>query len=168
MLDEEEIWRGVRNFPGYQVSSYGNVIEPGGGHVETYFSDYGEPSVLLEWHEYSFRGPIWRIMLRAFYDVVDPRAMVPVYRDENPMNLDIYNLRWEDSEGVPMLFRRDSNGDWKRYRKQGRRVRIVETGEVFANARECAQEKSYNLNRLYMCLRGEQKTHYGLHFEVID
>jgi len=169
LKDVEEVFRGVRHFPGYRVTSYGRVLDPSGEMVMPFIrAETGEPCVSLEYYEYSFNGPIWFLMLNAFYGLVDVRTVSPLYRDDDPTNLDIYNLRWEDAEGIPILFRRDEHGDWKRYRKQGRKVRLVETGEVFDNARECSESYNLNLNALYMCLRGTQKSHLGYHFEYSD
>lgn len=170
MFDDPEIWRVISRFPGYQVSSYGNVIDPQNEYVPPYVNNQGEPCVTFSVYQgsISYTGPIWRLMLMSFYDILDVMSLVPDYRDENPVNLDIYNLRWNDNDGIPVMFRQDSNGDWHRIRRQGRRVRIIETQETFDNARAMSEEKSYDLNRVYMCLRGEQKTHHGASFEYAD
>lgn len=49
-----------------------------------------------------------------------------------------------------------------------RPVRIVETGEVFKNATECAKYIDGNLTNISACFNGRQHTHKGYTFEYAD
>lgn len=49
-----------------------------------------------------------------------------------------------------------------------RKVRIVETGEVFDSQAECARSIKGSICRVSLCARDQNKTHKGYHFERID
>ena len=44
---------------------------------------------------------------------------------------------------------------------------IVETGEIFENAYECAKAINGNAQDIYRCLYGKTKTHKKYHYEVV-
>lgn len=49
----------------------------------------------------------------------------------------------------------------------GRLVRIIETGEIFANVTAVAQALQTDYSTIYKCLRGERKKHLGYSFEYV-
>lgn len=50
-------------------------------------------------------------------------------------------------------------------RLRGKRVKIIETGQIFRTARECADYVGGDYSSVYSCLRGERKTHRGYTYE---
>lgn len=48
---------------------------------------------------------------------------------------------------------------------EGRRVKIVETGEIFNSMAECADHIGGFKSAISSCLRGKTHTHKGYHFE---
>lgn len=50
----------------------------------------------------------------------------------------------------------------------GRRIRIVETGEVFNSQAECARAINGLQGNIALCLLGRRHTHRGFHFEYAD
>lgn len=49
-----------------------------------------------------------------------------------------------------------------------RKVRIVETGEVFDSQAECARAINGSISRISLCIHDLNKTHKGCHFERVD
>ncbi len=49
-----------------------------------------------------------------------------------------------------------------------RPVRIVETGEEFANATQCAKYIDGHQSVIWSCLHNKQKTHKGYTFEYVE
>lgn len=47
------------------------------------------------------------------------------------------------------------------------RVMVVETGEVYENAKVCANAIGGNYGNVYHCIKGERKTHKGYHFKGV-
>lgn len=170
-LDDEEMWRVVRGYPDYEVSDRGRIRHRGDGSLvrATTHKETGEPWVTVEYFESSFRGPVWMLMLKAFYEYTGSmRDVLPTYRDDDPKNLSVYNIFWNTPRGFPLLFTRSDDGSWRRHYKKGRRVEILETGEQFEGVRECAASIGGTTNAIYMCLRGVSKTHKGYTYRFID
>lgn len=170
-FDEPEIWRDIVHFPGYQVSSEGRVqFVPEKRILISKKNALGEPIVHFSYHEFSYSGPIWRLVLRGFYEVGVGELfdIVPVYRDGHLGNLDVFNLTWEKKDGTPLVFKRNEEGNWRRLRKVARKVRIVDTGEIFESINSLADSKGWSPNPLYMHLRGLSKKAHGVTLEWVD
>lgn len=171
-MEDEEIWRRLPHFFTFSVSSKGRVKNLTTKKlVAPYYSVIhdGEPWVEFENDSgSSYRGPIWRLILVSFYDLVDWTVAEPVYRDGDVTNLDIYNLRWiVKLTGEPIMFRREDSGDWRRITHYGKRVMVMETGIIYRSVRECARELGLQTNAIYLVMRGERKTHHGLTFKPV-
>lgn len=167
---EEEIWRTIPGFSGFGVSSEGRVVDYSTNQIVNSVKNRSSKELWVSFtqNERSYRGPIWRLLLAGFYDIHDLRDIFPIYRDENPSNLDLYNLRWANSAGTPIIFRRGESGDWRRVRHYARRVKIVETGVIYDSVKDCAEQIGANPNAIYMCLRGVLKSHHGFSFAYED
>lgn len=55
----------------------------------------------------------------------------------------------------------------ERVTKHDEKVKIIETGEIFENAYECAKSINGNAQDIYRCLYGKTKTHKKYHYEVV-
>lgn len=51
---------------------------------------------------------------------------------------------------------------------RNKRVRIIETGEVFDNYREAAKAINGNRSCVYLCLEGYRAHHLGYTFEYVN
>jgi hypothetical protein len=49
-----------------------------------------------------------------------------------------------------------------------KKVMIVESGEIFASARACANYINGDYSAVYRCLRGNRETHLGFTFVYIE
>ena len=81
--------------------------------------------------------------------------------DGNKSNNCVWNLEWcTDKENV--------NHALKTGLRKSHKVKIVETGEVFENAYECAKSIHGNAQNIYKCIDGSRKTHKKYHYEVVE
>lgn len=171
MFDEPEIWRDIRNFPGYQISSEGRVKDPSGDYIPlTKKNSTADLHVHFSYFNYSYQGPVWRLMLMSFFEfnLSEWKEVSCDYRDNNKSNLDIFNLTFWNSEGIPYMFTRLPSGDWRRVRRYAKKVRVVETGDIYESARDCAESLNSTLDSVYKTLRGNLKTLHGLHLEYVS
>lgn len=156
----EEIWAEVEGFPGYVVSNTGKVFSNlTNKHLEYRISADSAPRVIL-----SFKGErkewyVHHLVARAFFGRYHHGVHITHVngdkRDNHVANLRV-RRRIRDLE---LEMARPKKRKW------GRRIRVVETDEVFRTVRECADAIGGDYSSIYSCLRGEQKHHKGLTFE---
>ena len=85
-----------------------------------------------------------------------------VHVNGDPTNSAVNNLYLRKRD-VPLSRRLNvDREDW------GRRVRVVDTGEVFMSVRACADYIRGDYSTIYRCLRGQRKTHRGYTFEYVE
>jgi hypothetical protein len=80
--------------------------------------------------------------------------------------LDNIKHAWDSGLMKPsygMRGKKNPNGGRKR-----KKIRIVETGEVYDGLMECEKAINGNNRHINDCLRGRAKTHRGYHFEYAD
>lgn len=157
----KEEWVEIEGYPNYAVSNYGLVVNVKRNVLlKPRPNDEGYLRVSL-----SFEGRVrdfyvHRLVAGAFFEGYDPREQI-VHWDDDRENNSITNLR----------MRKRPRGDIpeSRTRKQtGRRVEIVETGEVFRTARDCANYVSGDYGSVYACLRGDRNSHMGYTYKYYD
>lgn len=168
----EEIWVAMARFQGYQISSYGNVLDWKGNTVEPYYNDKDVLCIHVSRYEWSYDGPLWQQMLRHFWG--GNRVGIEFrYEDNDPTNLHVDNLTpmFRDEEGnlKPVKWRIDAQGNRVIDRRLGMQsVKIVETGDVFSTVKEAAEAIGGVPTQIYAVIRGRAKTHRGFTFEFVD
>lgn len=172
MLDldaEPEIWKPVRGYPGVEVSDHGRV-RSSGEILPTRRNKEGEPEIRFSYFEQTWQGPVWRLVLLTFYDINtrDWRTVHVDYIDGRPAHCNVYNLRFNHADGSPLIFRRQETGDWYQVRRYAKKIRVVDTGEIFESARALSEAWGVNQNAVYMTLRGQQKTIRGRKIEYFE
>lgn len=169
--DKNEVWKTIKDFPNYEVSNTGKVrnketkyiIRPLNGsngylsvRIRKQHGDYEKPSRLIH-----------RLVAEAFLGGKHPDLQVN-HKDGNKHNNHVNNLEWctrkENSQHALSL------GLFNPVPPESpkRKVKIVETGEVFDSIRECANELNVAEQHIWACLNGRRKTRNGLHFEYVD
>lgn len=106
-------------------------------------------------------------------------AFIPGY--EPGLDVDHKNgKKWDNRvENLQYLTRRDNikrafeMGLAKPHRSDNagsppRKVKIVETGEVFKSQAECARSIDGSISRISLCVHDPNKTHKGYHFEHVE
>ena len=90
--------------------------------------------------------------------------------DGNKLNNFIKNLEWcTSSENTRHAISTGLFTPYKLppYSKPGKRVKIIETGEVFDSLTDCAKHIKGFKAAVSACLHGKVKSHMGYHFEEI-
>lgn len=166
---DEEYWLTCHHFPLHRISSLGRIHDTEFNEDVPLTYSRGEIRALLKYGPDEFRGAVWQMMYATFWQSGWGIGVDISYRDEDPKNLSIFNMMFA-KDGKPLLYRiDDETGLWVRKRKNARKVRIVETGEIFNSVPELAASlDNGSTNLIYMCLRGAAQTHKGLHYEWLD
>lgn len=156
----EEVWAEIEGFPDYFVSNYGYVRSLNSGRIlRGRLSTLGYLRVRL-FNESGFKDVYMsQLVAKAFFHNYEPGMKVsPINGD--PTNCDVRNLRFRRGpEKVRVPRPRPS---W------GKKVRVIETGEVFRSARQCAIALDANYGAIYSVLRGERHSHLGFTFEYLE
>lgn len=153
-------WAVVDGFPNYEVSTLGEVYN-------TKFKRYVHPRknpegylrVTLFHNGVGREKYIHVLVARAFFsDFRDNAQVTQVNGDKEDNRLENLRLRGNTR---PYLER-------ERRRPWGRRVKIVETGEVFRTVGDLARYIGGDYSKVYACLRGERNHHLGYTFEYYE
>lgn len=170
-----EKWSKVSEKPNYMISSSGRVRRCGSDRDHSVRDRDGYLSTdLYEGGERVTRR-VHRLVAEAFIPNPDGKPVVN-HIDGNKHNNDVSNLEWvtskencrhawENNLVKPSYgMRGKSNPNAGRKSKP---IRIVETGEVYKNLKECEEAIGGDNRHINDCLRGRQRTHRGLHFEYV-
>ena len=166
---EEEYWLPCHDFPNYKISSLGRVWDnETDEEVPQTYSNL-QIRARMRYGPNEFRGAVWQMMYATFWQAGWGMDVEISYRDDNPKNLSMFNLKF-DKDGKPLLYRLDENtGLWHTRRGgRARKVQVVETGELFDSVPQLVRELELERNAVYMCLRGTQNSHHGLSFRYVD
>lgn len=161
---EEELWRDWPQDPRIKVSNMGNVIscKRGAGYpLKVMHDDCGYQRVGTG----ASSKRVHRMVAETW--IPNPNN----YTQVNHINGDkddnrVENLEWvTPSQNLRHAYRtglkKPAGG------RKGIPIRIVETGEVFESAAECARRIGGSHGAIWDCLAGRRSTHHGYHFEYV-
>ena len=156
----EEIWAEVEGYPDYVVSNTGKVYSNITERMLAYrISEDGGARVILSKDGVRREWYVHHLVARAFFGAYKMGVHIS-HVNGNKKNNHVGNLRVR--RRVKDLEREMAKPN---KRKWGRRIRIVETDQIFRTVRDCANAIEGDYSSIYSCLRGEQKHHKGLTFE---
>ena len=165
---EEEIWKDIEEFPSYQASDLGRIRNKNTGFIKNvYYDNDGYVKVTLVKNKRSYRKTVHRLVAEAFLGGEHPGLQVNHkngIKDDNRL----INLEWvTGSENVKHAYdtglRKPSGG-----RGPIRAVRVIETGTVYENLKQCADAINSDSGNVSRCLRGELESIKGYHLEYAD
>ena len=167
----EEHWKVIKEFPRYEVSDLGNVRNRKTKHLKAFRTDndgYKKVTLMtITDRKYYHLKTVHRLVAETFLGGPHPDLQVNHkngIKDDNRLE----NLEWvTPSQNVKHAYdtklRRPSGG-----RGPIRPVRIVETGIVYSNLKECADFIKCSPGTVSRCVRGECSTVKGYHLEYAD
>lgn len=164
----QETWVDIKEYPNYAVSDHGRIMNvqretfltprenskgyfrvtlSDGGHVEEYY--------------------IHKLVAHTFFGW--PYNDTTIHYDGDRSNNHVSNLRLRKRERQEVNTRPLESHEVSEYRRQwGKRIRIIETGEIFRTVRDCARYVNGDYSSIYRCLRDERGSHRGFTYEYYD
>ncbi len=155
----KEEWKEIDGWPDYMVSNIGRVFSYRRKRTLKNSSDlYGYPCVHLCYNNCWSRRSVHRLVAFAFVDGYFEGAIVN-HIDGIKQNCVASNLEWiTQSDNVQHALALGLSP---------RKVRVIETGDMFRSPSSCARHINGNLDAILKCLNGEQQSHKGYTFEYI-
>lgn len=165
-----EHWITIDEFPNYEVSNFGNVRNRHSGCILQPWLVNGYEVVRLRNGLVTRNLYIHRLVADAFFDG-DHDEFEVNHLDGNKTNNFLGNLEWcTRRENAQHAVR---TGLFTPYRlpphpHECKRVRIVETGEIYDSLTNCAESIGGHKTAISACILGKVKTHKGYHFEHVE
>lgn len=164
-----EVWKTVEEFPIYEVNQSGVIRHKKTKHVKKPRLDswgYHQVGLSDGRHGINHNKTVHRIVAKAFLGCDDDTLQVN-HIDGNKTNNHISNLEFvTGSANVKHAYdnniRKPSGG-----RGPIRRIRIVETGEIFENMADCARAIGGDSGNACRCVNDKTKTYKGYHYEAV-
>ena len=163
------IWITLEEFPIYEINQYGDIRNKRTGHIKKPSVDkwgYHQVHLSKGIHGKSHSKTVHRLVATTFYDGDHSNLQVN-HIDGNKQNNFIANLELvTGSENVKHAYdthiRKPSGG-----RGPIRKIRIVETGQVFDNMAECAKYVKGDNGNICRCVKDPTKIYKGYHYEAV-
>jgi hypothetical protein len=158
----KEDWAYIDRFPDYAVSNLGFVVNIKYGRlIKPQATSRGYMKVTLQANGESCQIYVHQLVAEAF--LCDYRKGLRVaHIDGHLCNNEILNLKLiKGKESREPIF-------YDSPRLHARRLRIIETGEIFRTAYDCAGYIGGQASKIYAVLNGQRTTHLGYTFEYIE
>lgn len=167
-----EEWSKIDGYPWYEVSTHGRVKSLRRNVImKPYYNDVTGYADVKLWDGKKHKTrTIHRIVAETFMDFDNHRGLEVNHIDGNKHNNRLDNLEWcTRSENARHAIETGLFTPYKLppYSWNGKRVRIIETGEEFDTITECANHIGGHKTAVSACLKGRVKSHLGYHFEEI-
>lgn len=164
----QENWVEIEDYPNYVVSDHGRVMNIHRDHVLTAReSSQGYLRVTLCNEGEQRQYYIHKLVANCFFGWSYQEHTI--HYDGDIKNNHISNLRLRKRERASVEIRPLQGSEIHEFRRQwGKRVKIVETGEVFRTVRDCAAYINGDYSSIYGCLRGDRLSHRGFTYEYYD
>lgn len=162
---ENEVWKDIPNFEGYQISNLGRVKsfrqnKTDGKILKPRLNvwNYLQISLIKDGKTYSKR--IHRLVMETFQPLDDYANFEVDHIDHNKQNNTLTNLRWITKQ-ENLKNRNTSNiGRYDREKP----VYCYETGTIYKSQTEAARLLNIDQGNIGKCCKGKAKSVKGLHF----
>lgn len=153
----EETWAEIKDFPDYAVSTHGRVMNVRTNTVlRPRNNSYGYTRVGLRRDGKTYDMYVHHLVAAAF--IADYRPGMTIKHARANSDNKVNHLRFVNGKRMGLLVKEPP-------RARSRRVKIVETGQVFMTVESCANYIDGDVSSIYRVLRGERSSHKGLTFE---
>lgn len=159
--------RDIKNFPNYQVSTEGYVVNKKTGRPLKGGTDtHGYSNVCLRENGSQHTKLVHLLVAEAFLEQPSEEAWQVNHKNGNKRDCRLENLEYmTPSENMLHAYANGLN-HWEGYNETP--VRIIETGEVYRSQAECARAIGGSQPNINACLTGRRNKHLGYHFEYAD
>lgn len=160
-----EKWKTIPDYPNYEVSDEGHVRNARYGNMLKPQLVKGYTRVVLCKNNQCAPRSVHRLVATAYCEGADDNLQVN-HKDGNKTNNSADNLEWV-TPGQNQKHAYDT-GLKHPPCPNPRKVRIVETDEIFDTITDCAKHVNGSKRHISECLQGRRKTHRGYHYEDIE
>lgn len=155
-----QVWAPVEGYPNYEVSTWGVVRSLRTGlKLKARPTVKGYLRVTLSREGVLKEVYIHQLVAQTFYNDWTPGTRIRFVNGDKTDN-SIWNLYLTKND--PVVDRPSAREGW------GKRVRIIETGQVFRTVRDCARFIGGDYSSVYRVLEGKRRTHLGFTFEYLE
>lgn len=164
LLMENELIKDIKGYEDlYAITTFGRVwsyknqkfLRPGLDK-----DGYQLVNLCVNYKKRTFK--VHRLVAEAFIPNPDGKPQVN-HKDEVKTNNSVSNLEWATiKENV-----NHGTGIQRSAEKRKKKVRCIETNEIFASLCEAAEAVNGSVGYISKCCRGKQKTHKKLHWEYL-
>jgi len=161
-----ERWKTCREFPNYDVSDHGRIRNNNTGYILNPSLDAnGIQRVTLLYNGFRKYKHVHNLVAEAFVPGETEYSMV-VHKDDDQTNCYANNLKWVERGERYRYFYDSGKCNNNHFKK---RVRCVETGEIFESITECSEITGLNYRVISRCVNNPvTRTRDGLHFRFVD
>ena len=154
-----EVWKPLRNFPSYNGSSEGRIMNVRTRKIlKPQVNERGYSVVCLRRNNKQYTVRVHRVIAETFLGVHP--GMDVRHADDDRSNNRVENLYWATrSETALDAFNRGT-----RIAPRKVRVAVVETGEVYESIKECSLDTGCSPSEIRKQIDGRIKHSKGLHF----
>lgn len=151
-----EIWKPIRNFPSYNASSEGRIMNVRTQYIlKPYIDHKGRATVCVRKNNRKYSVRVHKLIAETFLG--EHPGMNVIHKDRNILNNCVDNLEWctnlETLENMRTTRRTP--------------IRVSETGETYISIAECARSTGCCRSDIFKQLAGRLPHVKGLHFERI-
>lgn len=157
-----EIWKPLRNFPSYNGSSEGRIMNIRTQRIlKTFINDKGREQVCLRKNNRQYTVSVHKVIADTFLG--ENPGMDVRHKDLNRSNNRVSNLEWcTRQETISSSFERGN-----RLPNHRTEIRVVETGEIYESVAACSRDTGCSSSEIFKCMAGTVPHVKGLHFERI-
>lgn len=161
----EETWRQMVGHPKFLVSNLGRISNREGKIFSTWINHEGYEQVCLCEKGKKFVVKIHKEVAKCFIPPVEGKTIVN-HIDGVKTHNNVENLEWSTySLNIKHAL---SLGLAKKPEPVRRKVRCIETGEVFASLKQASEKTDALASHISACCNGDRQTAGGLHWEDAD
>ena len=157
-----EIWKPLRNFPSYNGSSEGRIMNIRTQRImKTFKNDNGYIQVCLRKNNKQYTVKVARVIAETFLG--EHSGMDVAYKNGDRSDVCVDNLEWcTRQEVIRRAFERGT-----KIPSRQTPVRVIETGEVYNSIRACARDIGCYQTDICKYLNGKLRQVNGYHFERV-
>lgn len=157
-----EVWKPLRNFPSYNGSSEGRIMNIRTQRImKTFKNDNGYIQVCLRKNNKQYTVKVARVIAETFLG--EHPGMDVVYKNGDRSDVCVDNLEWcTRQEVIRRAFERGTKIPSRQIP-----VRVIETGEIYNSIRACARDIGCYQTDICKYLSGSIQQVKGYHFERV-
>lgn len=157
-----EIWKPLKNFPSYNGSSEGRIMNIKTQRImKAFINENGYVQVCLRKNNKQYTVRVAQVIADTFLG--EHPGMDVTYKNGNRSDVSADNLEWcTRQEVIQRAFERGTKIPSRQIP-----IRVIETGETYDSIRACARDIGCYQTDICKYLRGDLQHVKGYHFERI-